>query len=329
MSQDVPARCRVRGVVASRLSRGVQQRAGIGADLLPWLPLGTALTFLLAAVPVGRLADRVGRLPVFLAGHGSLLVACLVVLAPGFGPGALMVVFGLHGLFYAATDGVLMASVGPLLPAGRRAGGLAVVQTVQALARMTAAIGFGALAQFVGLDTALGWYTVGLAAAIVAAAALGAALARGWWLTTAVYLVVVADLSFISLRTALPPLRALLGAGVDWCCLVKPQFEVGRDRVGGGGVVRDPAAWEGALDAVRDAAAGLGLFVAAATVSELPGPAGNIEFFLWLAPGRASASRRAGTAFPGVEPWPDLRACLLDEGGALANIHVASDPSGP
>jgi 23S rRNA (cytidine1920-2'-O)/16S rRNA (cytidine1409-2'-O)-methyltransferase len=92
---------------------------------------------------------------------------------------------------------------------------------------------------------------------------------------------VVADLSFISLASVLAPLRALLGAGVDWCCLVKPQFEVGRALVGRG-VVRDAAGWEAALVRVRDAVAAAGLVVADGTVSPLPGPAGNVEFFLWL-----------------------------------------------
>lgn len=92
---------------------------------------------------------------------------------------------------------------------------------------------------------------------------------------------VVADLSFISLSAVLPSLRALLGAGVDWCCLVKPQFEVGRDLVGRG-VIRDAGGWEVALDRVRDAGEAASLVVAGGTVSPLPGPAGNIEFFLWL-----------------------------------------------
>lgn len=92
---------------------------------------------------------------------------------------------------------------------------------------------------------------------------------------------VVVDLSFISLSAVLAPLRALLGDGVDWCCLVKPQFEVGRELVGRG-VVRDADGWEVALDRVRDAVEAAALTVAGGTVSPLPGPAGNIEFFLWL-----------------------------------------------
>ncbi|HSJ43712.1 MAG TPA: TlyA family RNA methyltransferase [Euzebyales bacterium] len=128
---------------------------------------------------------------------------------------------------------------------------------------------------------------------------------------------VVADLSFISLRTALPPLRTLLGAGVDWCCLAKPQFEVGRDHVGRGGVVQDPDAWGRALDAVRDAAANLDLTVAGATVSDLPGPAGNIEFFVWLRDRSRSGDRAPGTGDGDPVDWAPLRDALLAQGTAL------------
>jgi 23S rRNA (cytidine1920-2'-O)/16S rRNA (cytidine1409-2'-O)-methyltransferase len=90
----------------------------------------------------------------------------------------------------------------------------------------------------------------------------------------------VADLSFISLRLVLPALVACTAG--DLVPMVKPQFEVGRDRVGPGGVVRDPALRAGAITAVAIAAADLGMGVAGVTRSPLPGPAGNVEFFLWL-----------------------------------------------
>lgn len=90
----------------------------------------------------------------------------------------------------------------------------------------------------------------------------------------------VADLSFISLRLVLPAL-AQCTAG-DLVPMVKPQFEVGRGRVGPGGVVRDPDLRAEAVLDVATFAAGLGLGVAGVTRSTLPGPAGNVEFFLWL-----------------------------------------------
>lgn len=96
---------------------------------------------------------------------------------------------------------------------------------------------------------------------------------------------VVADLSFISLRLVLPPLVTVAEEGADFVVMVKPQFEVGRDAIGKGGVVRDPALWVESMRAVADAARGLGLGLEAAVPSAVPGPAGNREFFLHLRAG--------------------------------------------
>jgi 23S rRNA (cytidine1920-2'-O)/16S rRNA (cytidine1409-2'-O)-methyltransferase len=92
----------------------------------------------------------------------------------------------------------------------------------------------------------------------------------------------VADLSFISLRLVLPALVACTVPEGDVVPMVKPQFEVGRDGVGKGGVVRDPRLRAQAVLDVAEAAYELGLGVAGVTVSPLPGPSGNIEYFLWL-----------------------------------------------
>ena len=93
---------------------------------------------------------------------------------------------------------------------------------------------------------------------------------------------VVADLSFISLAIPLLALVRCADADADFVLLVKPQFEVGKGRVGPGGVVRDPALRAGAVADVARAAATLDLGVAGVTASPLPGPAGNVEYFLWL-----------------------------------------------
>src|SRR4051812_28558583 len=85
----------------------------------------------------------------------------------------------------------------------------------------------------------------------------------------------VADLSFISLRLVLPALAACTEPGGDLALMVKPQFEVGRERVGAGGVVRDPELRVEAVLEVAAAAATLGLGVAGVTASPLPGPSGN------------------------------------------------------
>jgi 23S rRNA (cytidine1920-2'-O)/16S rRNA (cytidine1409-2'-O)-methyltransferase len=93
---------------------------------------------------------------------------------------------------------------------------------------------------------------------------------------------VVADLSFISLTLVLPALVACAAPDADFVLLVKPQFEVGKGRVGAGGVVRDSADRAGAVRTVAGAAGQLGLGVPGVTASPLPGPAGNVEYFLWL-----------------------------------------------
>ncbi|MFT3662156.1 MAG: TlyA family RNA methyltransferase [Gordonia sp. (in: high G+C Gram-positive bacteria)] len=93
---------------------------------------------------------------------------------------------------------------------------------------------------------------------------------------------IVSDLSFISLKLVLPALASCLRPGGDYLPMVKPQFEVGRERVGAGGVVRDPALRAQAVVDVAAAAAAQGLVVRAVEASPLPGPSGNVEYFLWL-----------------------------------------------
>ncbi|WP_433532696.1 TlyA family RNA methyltransferase [Micromonospora sp. CA-263727] len=92
----------------------------------------------------------------------------------------------------------------------------------------------------------------------------------------------VADLSFISLRLVLPALAACTRPDGDLALMVKPQFEVGRDRVGAGGVVRDPALRTEAVLDVAAAAETLRLGLVDLAASPLPGPSGNVEFFVWL-----------------------------------------------
>ncbi|MFF0413382.1 MFS transporter [Kitasatospora sp. NPDC004745] len=147
----------------------LQRGLDLSAALFPLLPLGAAACYLLLAVPAGRIADRAGRRIPFLLGHGALLAAYLTLLAPSGLPAAVLVLV-LLGVFYAATDGVLMALAAPALPAAGRASGLAVLQTGQALARLVGAAGFGAA-----------WTWWGPRPALVAAAlALATALTAAW-----------------------------------------------------------------------------------------------------------------------------------------------------
>ena len=93
---------------------------------------------------------------------------------------------------------------------------------------------------------------------------------------------VVADLSFISLTLVLSALVGAAAPEADFVLLVKPQFEVGKGRVGAGGVVRDSTDRSASIEKVAGAAGELGLGVQGITASPLPGPAGNVEYFLWL-----------------------------------------------
>ena len=96
---------------------------------------------------------------------------------------------------------------------------------------------------------------------------------------------VVGDLSFIPLGLVLPALVRCARPGADLVLMVKPQFEVGRERLGSGGVVRSPQLRAETVRDVAGQAAGLGLGVLGVTASPLPGPSGNVEYFLWLRAG--------------------------------------------
>ncbi|MFI6596729.1 MFS transporter [Nonomuraea sp. NPDC050536] len=143
----------------------LQKRLALPPQLFPLLPLGTAGAYLLLAVPFGKLADRYGRAAVFTGGHVALLAAYLLLMGPGW----LVPVLALHGVFYAATDGVLMALAGPLLPEGVRTSGLALLQTGQATARMLSSILFGALWTALEAGPGLAVMAAGLAVSIVVA----------------------------------------------------------------------------------------------------------------------------------------------------------------
>ena len=108
---------------------------------------------------------------------------------------------------------------------------------------------------------------------------------------------VVIDVSFISLRKVLPAVLATTADDFDCLAMVKPQFEVGRERIGKGGVVKDPELRREVVNEVAAAAREAGAAVLGSAPSALPGPSGNKETFLWLAEGG-----RAG-GLDEVEAW--------------------------
>ncbi|WP_158886898.1 MFS transporter [Amycolatopsis anabasis] len=156
----------------------LQKRWDLGAVYFPLLPLGTAGVYLLLAVPLGQLADRIGRWTVFLGGHVALVGTLLLLLGPVDGLLLAVLALALHGVFYAATDGVLMAAAGPLLPAELRASGMALVQTGQASTRMLSSVLFGAAWTAWDLHAAV-LVTAGALAAVVLAAAVARPLRSG------------------------------------------------------------------------------------------------------------------------------------------------------
>ena len=97
------------------------------------------------------------------------------------------------------------------------------------------------------------------------------------------------DVSFISLTLVLPPVRELLAPGGQVVCLIKPQFEAGREKVGKKGVVKDPAVHLEVIEKVMQYAGGLGFHLQGLTWSPVKGPEGNIEYLLWLARDREEA----------------------------------------
>jgi MFS family permease len=123
----------------------LRAQAGVPAEIFPLLYVGTNVVFLGLAVPLGRLADRRGRRWIFLGGHLLAGLAYLLLLAPLPGPLLVAAVLTLLGVYYAATDGVLSALGSQMLDVSVRATGLSVVQTVVAVGRLLAAVGFGAI----------------------------------------------------------------------------------------------------------------------------------------------------------------------------------------
>ncbi len=147
----------------------LQRRFSLNVSVFPLLYVGTALVYMVLAIPIGKLSDRLGRRQVFLAGYGFLALAYGLLLLPGisqfFGFGVLL----LLGLYYAATDGVLSALASAILPEQWRTTGLAVMTTGTGLARLFASLGYGALWTYFGPNQALIIFLAGLSVTVILA----------------------------------------------------------------------------------------------------------------------------------------------------------------
>ena len=148
----------------------LQERDDLAALYFPLLYVGTNIAYLALAVPMGRLADRVGRARVLVAGHGALFTCYLLAALPAGGLGLTLAALLLLGVFYAATDGVLPALISRLVPAETRGSGIAAAQTVVALSRFASSVLFGLLWSFQGPSRSLVLFAVLLAVVVPVAA---------------------------------------------------------------------------------------------------------------------------------------------------------------
>ena len=145
----------------------LQRRVGVAVGWFPLLAVGTNLAYLGLARPFGSLADRVGRVPVVIGGYSALVAVYLLLFGPVGGWPLLLVGLALYGAFYAATDGILMALAGPVIPAHLRTTGLSLIQTAQALAYLVSSLGFGLAWQYGGAAPATRIAAVAAAGAVV------------------------------------------------------------------------------------------------------------------------------------------------------------------
>lgn len=122
----------------------LREKAQTGAAFFPLYYVATACFYMLFSIPAGLSADRFGRLPVLLAGYGIL--GCLylwLILVPGFGNWALCACLALFGMFYAATEGVLMAMASAVIPPEIRTSGIAILATLVGIGKMISSLLFG------------------------------------------------------------------------------------------------------------------------------------------------------------------------------------------
>ncbi|WP_233513863.1 MFS transporter [Micromonospora craterilacus] len=148
----------------------LQDRDDFAATWFPLLYVGTSLAYLGLAVPMGRLADRVGRACVLVAGHGALLACYLLAALPAGGLTLTLAVLLCLGVYYAATDGVLPALVSRLVAPEARGSGIAAAQTVVVLARFGSSLLFGLLWSLQGPGASLLLFAGLLATAVPVAA---------------------------------------------------------------------------------------------------------------------------------------------------------------
>lgn len=151
---------------------GLQRQTDFEPTVFPLLFVVTAVAFMVLAIPVGRLADRVGRVPVLLAGHALLLPVYGLLLFSSVGTAAICFALVAMGAYYAATDGVTTALAGAILPERLQASGIGMLITVVSLGQFASSLAFGALWFTIGLQSAVLIFAGALVLALLVATAL-------------------------------------------------------------------------------------------------------------------------------------------------------------
>lgn len=150
----------------SLLYLALRQRMAMPTSVFPLLYVVTALAFMTLAIPVGRLADRVGHQATFLLGYGLLAVVYGILLLPKMNGFLAVLMLIVLGAYYAATDGVLMALASSVLPPEMRATGLALLTTGTGVARLLASALYGAAWTWLGIEPTLAIFTLSLVGAL-------------------------------------------------------------------------------------------------------------------------------------------------------------------
>jgi len=151
---------------------GLQRTIDFEPAVFPLLYVMTAVAFMALAIPAGQLADRIGKVPVLLAGHALLLVVYAVLLMTSVGYILLIVCLLALGGYFAATEGVITALAGAVLPESLQASGIGILITVVSLGRLVSSVAFGALWLELGLHEAVTVFAAALLVAMAIAAPL-------------------------------------------------------------------------------------------------------------------------------------------------------------
>jgi MFS family permease len=148
----------------------LQWKRGSGAESIPLLYAGSATAYLVLAAPLGRFADRMGRVPVFLIGQACMVLVYLAVVLLDIGLWTLAPILLLHGAYYAATDGVVAALISASTPSDVRASGLAALTTATSLTRLAGSVLVGVIWSWRGPSTVVTLALVATAATLIVSA---------------------------------------------------------------------------------------------------------------------------------------------------------------